>query len=44
MLARRCDARAGTTFLVRPDQVVAGRWRTLDLVALADGLRRATGH
>ncbi len=43
MLARRCDARPGTTYLVRPDQVVAGRWRTLDAVALADGLRRAMG-
>ncbi|HJQ58505.1 MAG TPA: FAD-dependent monooxygenase, partial [Vineibacter sp.] len=44
MLARRCDARGGTTFLVRPDQVVAGRWRTLDMVALAEGMRRATGR
>ncbi|HEX2886178.1 FAD-dependent oxidoreductase [Vineibacter terrae] len=43
MLAHRCDARPGTTYLVRPDQVIAGRWRALDLAALAAGLRRAAG-
>jgi 3-(3-hydroxy-phenyl)propionate hydroxylase len=44
LLARRCDARPGTTYLVRPDQVIAGRWRSLDVQALAEALRRATGH
>jgi len=44
MLAQRCDARPGTTYLVRPDEVIACRWRTLDVVALREGLRRAMGR
>jgi 3-(3-hydroxy-phenyl)propionate hydroxylase len=43
MLTRRCDARTGTTFLVRPDQVIAGRWRAFDDQVLAEAIRRATG-
>jgi 3-(3-hydroxy-phenyl)propionate hydroxylase len=44
LLARRCDARTGTTYLVRPDQVVAGRWRTLDMPVLTEALRVASGR
>ncbi|MCW5748039.1 MAG: FAD-dependent monooxygenase, partial [Alphaproteobacteria bacterium] len=44
ILARRCAARAGTTYLVRPDQVVAGRWRSFDATALEAALRLASGR
>ena len=43
-LARRYDARAGTVFLLRPDQHVSARWRHLDIEAFMVSLRRATGH
>ena len=44
LAARRCDARPGTAFLLRPDQHVAARWRTLDAAAVGAALARATGH
>jgi len=43
LAAKRYDARPGTFYLLRPDQHVAGRWRTLDRNAIAAALARATG-
>ncbi len=41
LAARRCDARAGTVYLIRPDQHVAARWRGYDAAALQAALARA---
>ncbi|MGH8116377.1 MAG: FAD-dependent oxidoreductase [Rhodanobacteraceae bacterium] len=38
----RYDARPGSTWLVRPDQYLAGRWREVDAVAVRAALSRAT--
>ena len=35
---------AGSTYLIRPDQVVAARWQRFDSAAVAAALRRALGH
>ncbi|MDH4259690.1 MAG: FAD-dependent oxidoreductase [Gammaproteobacteria bacterium] len=42
--AGRYDTRAGTTYLVRPDQHVAARWRAFDAQAVRTALARATGN
>ena len=42
--AERFDAQPGTTYLIRPDQHVAARWRAFDATALKSALARATGN
>ena len=42
--ARRFDARPGTAYLLRPDQLVAARWRQLDATAVRAAVARATGN
>ena len=43
LAARRHDARPGTAYLFRPDQHVCARWRSPDLAAVRQALRRAQG-
>ncbi|PUE40889.1 FAD-dependent oxidoreductase [Limnohabitans sp. Hippo3] len=43
LVAKRYDARPGTTYLLRPDQHVVARWRTLDTHTVQAALARATG-
>ena len=40
-LTERYDGRPGTTYLLRPDQYVAARWRQFDKDKIASALRRA---
>ena len=44
LFAERYDARPDTWYLVRPDQHIAARRRTLDEEAVRTALLRATGH
>jgi 3-(3-hydroxy-phenyl)propionate hydroxylase len=41
-LAERYDGKPGTTYLIRPDQYVAARWRAFDADKIAAALDRAT--
>jgi 3-(3-hydroxy-phenyl)propionate hydroxylase len=41
VLAERYDARPGTTYLVRPDQYVAARWRSFDVQRVRAALARS---
>ena len=41
---RRYDARPGTTYLLRPDQHIAARWRAPTDDAVHDAVRRSLGH
>ena len=44
LAARRYDARPGTVYLLRPDQIVAARWRGFDAGALGAAVARASGR
>jgi 3-(3-hydroxy-phenyl)propionate hydroxylase len=44
VLAARYDARPGTTYLIRPDQHVAARWREFDISKIEKALVRAIGR
>ena len=44
LLQQRYDARPGTVYLIRPDQHVAGRWRSFDPARIEAALARACGH
>jgi 3-(3-hydroxy-phenyl)propionate hydroxylase len=41
VLAQRYDAKPGTTYLIRPDQHVAARWRQFDATKISQALARA---
>jgi 3-(3-hydroxy-phenyl)propionate hydroxylase len=42
LVANRYDGRAGTCYLLRPDQHVCARWRTFDLQSVRAAIARAT--
>ncbi len=43
IIQQRYDLQAGNVYLIRPDQHVCGRWRTLNGRAIARALKRALG-
>ncbi|MBD8050288.1 FAD-dependent oxidoreductase [Limnohabitans radicicola] len=42
LMAKRYDGQSGTTYLLRPDQHVAARWRQLDAAKIQQAVARAT--
>ena len=44
LLEQRLDARAGTAYLIRPDQHVCARWRNPTFTSVQTALHRACGH
>jgi 3-(3-hydroxy-phenyl)propionate hydroxylase len=42
IVTERFDARAGTFYLLRPDQHVCARWRELEMASVASAIDRAT--
>jgi len=44
VLGARYDGQPGTTYLLRPDQHVAARWRSFDSSKISRALARATAH
>ncbi|VVE86214.1 FAD-dependent oxidoreductase [Pandoraea bronchicola] len=44
LAAQRYDAAPGTVYLIRPDQHVCARWRTVDATAIAAARERALGR
>src|SRR5690606_27213448 len=44
VVAQRYDLRRGAVYLIRPDQHVCARWRTLDPDAVVQAVHRALGH
>jgi len=44
LIAARYDAQAQTCYLIRPDQHVCARWRTLDPAAVRSAIARATAN
>jgi 3-(3-hydroxy-phenyl)propionate hydroxylase len=44
LVAKRYDAKPGTTYLLRPDQHVLARWRNLDSTQLQAAMARALGQ
>jgi 3-(3-hydroxy-phenyl)propionate hydroxylase len=44
LAAERYDARPGTTYLIRPDQHVAARWRRFDAARIRHALARVTAQ
>jgi 3-(3-hydroxy-phenyl)propionate hydroxylase len=44
LMAKRYDAQPGTTYLLRPDQHVLARWRSLDSARLQAAMARALGQ
>ncbi|MFM7024695.1 MAG: FAD-dependent oxidoreductase, partial [Limnohabitans sp.] len=43
-MAKRYDGKTGTTYLLRPDQHVAARWRQLNVAQVQQAVARATCH
>ncbi len=44
LLQQRFDGQPGTFYLLRPDQHIAGRWRSLDFIAVAHAAARCIGQ
>lgn len=44
LVTKHYDATPGTFYLIRPDQHVAGRWRTFDVDKVKQAVRKATGQ